>query len=309
MIELDRKLGDVWFYVAGDMVHAYLLTTDSNSEFTGWDIGHCISRDLYNWEYQGTTIGRGDNCSLATGSVIKYEDCYYMAYTSIKTARTGEHADWAVSMAKSRDLHNWEPYSDNPVLHEDPVYYELKSTGSRPFNHWRDPFLFVHDDGIYMFICARKNTGDIATRGCAAVFRSHDMINWRSLGPLDTTPFSEEMEVPQVYYINNKYYFNFSTPVQLVCEEMKQRIGGDDTCGDYSFVSDDFTGPYHFRATGTVADFISGEEFGYAGQIVEFKGKYYYLTRILYPESSGRQAVISDPIEVEATQNGIIYKK
>ena len=208
-----RSIGDAWYYEADDVVHMYFLTKPEGSE-AGLDIGHAVSRDLVDWEYLGLALERGapgawDDRNLATGSVIRRGGRYWMAYTGHKT---GEQLFvQRVGMAVSGDLVRWEKLPHNPTSEADPAHYELVSTGQRTLTHWRDPFLLDTGEEVVLYVTARRTDGDVTARGAIGLARSTGMRRWEALPPLEHDPIAEEMEVPQVYAIDGRYYLVFCT--------------------------------------------------------------------------------------------------
>ena len=214
MFSLDgRSIGDAWYYEASDAVHVYFLTKPEGSD-AGLDIGHAVSRDLVDWEYLGPALERGalgawDDRNLATGSVIRHGGRYWMAFTGHKM---GEPLFvQRAGMAVSDDLVRWEKLPENPTSEADPAHYELVSTGQRTLTHWRDPFLLDTGEDVVMYVTARRTHGDITTRGAIGLARSTDMRRWEALPALEHDPIAEEMEVPQVYAIDGRYYLVFCT--------------------------------------------------------------------------------------------------
>ena len=114
LMEFEPDSCDYWFIREGDTYHAYFLEFDTSDGGTKQHIAHATSTDFLNWEYQGVVLyGWGDtwdNRNLATGSVAKCGDTYYMLYTGHSTGRGG------LGLAKSSDLYTWERVGDGPVL-------------------------------------------------------------------------------------------------------------------------------------------------------------------------------------------------
>ena len=124
-------IGDPWFYVDGNVAHMWFLCMPEamgrDQRWQHWDIGHAVSRDLHNWEYRGLALERGwgdawDSQKLATGSVIKHDGKYWMAYT-------GHRRQWLniqrAGMAWSTDLESWHKYEGNPVTEASLPWYHL----------------------------------------------------------------------------------------------------------------------------------------------------------------------------------------
>jgi beta-fructofuranosidase len=105
-----------------------------------------------------------DGRCLATGSVLRFNDRYWLAYTG-----NWNDPQPTAALAVSDDLYHWEKLANNPITHIDPTYYD--DTPRRPprdWLHWRDPFLFEHDGFVYHYVCANANKGPIDERGTLA---------------------------------------------------------------------------------------------------------------------------------------------
>ncbi|MDR1283770.1 MAG: hypothetical protein LBK99_23575 [Opitutaceae bacterium] len=221
-------IGDSWFHVEGDVAHAFYLTcADHLPAHKVWDIGHAVSSDLVNWTLLDLALRRGeagswDEC-LATGSIVKTADGYTMAYTSSNKALTG--------IAWSRDLSTWTRHTGNPTTACDERYYELMSTGTRKALHWRDPFVFKHDDQWHQLVCASNRAGPEGGRGTVGWAVSDDLKAWTVLPPPQIEPFSQEMECPQIYHRDNIFYLIFSTFPELLLPDAHARIQAADDWG------------------------------------------------------------------------------
>lgn len=305
-------IGDAWYYAEGDTVHLFcLLGTGGRG-----DIAHLVSRDLRNWENAGFALRRGaagswDDLRLATGSVIRHQGTYWMAYT-------GHHSGddpmvQRVGMASSADLHRWTKLAENPVSEASASHYELMATGKRPKVHWRDPFLLPADAslgtdaGVLQLITARRKDGPVSSRGTVAVTRSRDMRNWEVLPPLRHDRMAEEMEVPQVYPIGGRWYLLFCTCSgheripDLLDPAFKSRFPGHRfRCTDYSMVGDSPLGPFRIHGTGEVFS-EAPAPWCYASQLVNFKGQWFLLATL----GDARGTMISDPYPIVADETGL----
>lgn len=297
-------IGDAWLFADGDTVHLFYLTTAG--ERTGlWDIGHAVSDDLVNWDYLGLALERGapgewDALKLATGSIIQRDGRYWMAYTG----HPEDHRDLAVQwvgMAASNDLITWEKQPGNPVTKPDPRWYEEVPSGQRPLAHWRDPFLLDLGDEVLCFTCARSLEGPVETRGTVSVSTSTDLRDWTVGPPLDVPRFAEELEVPQVYRVNGRWYLVFCTHPHLLDPVLRERFPGHPwRSADYCFVADDPRGPYRVDGTGEILPPGSPVR-PYASQLVEWRGTWYLLGTV---RGDGPDA-ICDPLALVADATGL----
>ena len=305
----DYSIGDAWYYVQSDTIHLFCLSAPIENKGR-MDIWHMVSHDLRSWENVGLALEKGapgswDDLGLATGSVVQHDGKYWMAYT-------GHHSGddpmvQRVGMAYSTDLYHWEKLPENPVTEASTDYYEQMATGKRVKVHWRDPFLLKTEEGVFQLVCARRNEGDVTRRGTVGLAKSHDMRNWEILPPLEHDRIAEEMEVPQVYFINGYYYFMFctlsghATLPDLLSPEFKNRFPDHNfRCTDYSMVGRSPFGPFHIHGTGEILTEAAAPWF-YASQLINFKGEWFLLGTIQDEEGSK----ISDPYPITANETGI----
>ena len=123
-----------------------------------------------------------------------------------------------------------------------------------------------------------------------------------TLPPLEHDPITEEMEVPQVYAIDERYYLVFCTKVQWLSPSYRSRFPGHTFRNtDYSMVSDSPLGPFRLHGTGEIMT-ESPPSSWYASQIVRYGGEWYLLSTVT--DDAGRTSV-SDPVLVVADETGI----
>ena len=298
-----QQIGDAWYFAADDAIHAFFLTMPV-ARRVGWDIGHAASRDLIHWDYLGLALTRGpagawDERNLATGGVIKREGRYWMAYTGHKEEDSFVQR---VGMAVSDDLVDWEKLAENPTSEANPDHYEIVSTGQRTLTHWRDPFLLDTSDIVYQYVCARRRDGDETERGSIGVARSTDMVHWETLPPVEHDRMTEEMEVPQVYPIDGRYYLVFCTHDFWLAPSFKNRFPGYPfRSTDYAMVGDSPLGPFHIHDTGEIMPEAPPRPL-YASQLVSLQDEWFLLGTTREADNTTR---ISDPWRVVADVRGI----
>lgn len=309
-IHEGHHIGDAWYYVDddADRVHMFYLTRPLGSDGRH-DVGHAVSRDLVHWDRLATVLkpgspGSWDDLQLCTGSVMRRDGRYWLAYAATDHGSSSTAEPWRFQrggMAVSDDLQTWQRLPENPVNEPGPPHYEAMGTGQREMGHWRDPFLFEHDGDVYQFICARRRDGDIRTRGTVALARSDDMRNWEVLPPIEHDRIAEEMEVPQVYAINGRWYLVFCTCGRFLSAEFAARFAGPipDRL-NLAMVADAPFGPYRIHGTGEMVPHAP-EVYFYAAQLVHFQGSWH----LLGTRNGDGPDRICDPVPVTADATGV----
>ncbi len=303
LIHPGNHIGDSWYYVENDLIHCFYLTCpDTVERHTDWAIGHATSSDLVNWEIHDLVVKKGepgayDGRCPATGSIIRFQDRYWMAYTG----------NWGgpeptVALAISDDLYHWDKCAWNPVTRIDPQYYETIGMEPAQFPHWRDPFLFEHEGAVYHYVCARKNTGADRARGTLGLAKTHDMRNWEVLAPPEVDPVCGQLEVPQVYHRGEWYYLVFSANADWFSDAVYARHPRERfRDAGYSMVGATPFGPFSMHGTGQILPPEHTPQ-PYAVQIVVWRGQPYLMGTVWNDE----QDFICDPIPVQFTKTGVI---
>ncbi len=272
----DHAIGDVWpFTDASGVIHLYFLVAPLSDPERRWSIGHLAGRHPEGpWQYHGVVLAPGpagafDDRGLATGSVIAHGGRYFMAYTG--HGCRDQIKSGSVGMAVSDDLFVWQKLPDFKPIVINSDYYESKITGSRPFLHWRDPFLLADNGQFHLFLCARRRDGELKTRGTVAHLTSGDLRHWEMHPALAVEPFCEEMECPQIYKINGRYLLLFCTHTELIDPALFDG-GVTPPGGGFGMTSDALTGPYRRVGTGKISTDVPDGYF-YAPQLLWFEGQ------------------------------------
>ncbi|EIQ00585.1 beta-fructosidase, levanase/invertase [Opitutaceae bacterium TAV1] len=295
-------IGDVWFFVKEDTAHAYYLTApESGRRRDVWSIAHATSRDLINWQRHGIALhpgvaGEWDESALATGCIFEADGRFYMGYTGRNRQETG--------LAVSDDLFVWQKCPANPVTRLDARFYEPVGSGLRKTRHWRDPFIVRHDACWYQLTCASRVTGAPGARGVVGLAKSSDLATWEVIGPLDTEPFCQEMECPQLYFRNGKYHLVFSALADQILPVKRHQIGEENVWWTtYTMISDNFFGPYRLSAKPRIIPPAFPAQ-PYACQIATLGGQDYILGTVWGKDAD--PDFITDPLPVGFTGSGII---
>lgn len=312
-----RYIGDAWYYVDDGTAHCYFLTqpdsTSLNERGLHWDTGHAVSTNLVDWEFVGLAMSRGmpgewDGHKLSTGSVIKRDGRFWMAYNAqdfgkyeVPPRERRQSNIQRVGVAVSDDLYNWIKYEDNPVSEADPDIYQMDGT-------WRDPFMVEMDDRVYHYVCAAPSKNDVSSVGTVGLAWTNDMLNWNIEPPVKTDAVAKRMEVPQVYKIEDLYYLNFCTSTGWLLDDFKnQHPGHEFVNADYSMVSESPMGPFKMYGTGEI--FPSDSKLiPYASQLINWKGEWVLLGTVMNARRGIGPDFVIDPVPIEATQEGIRAK-
>ena len=313
-----HAIGDAWYFVDAltDTVHMFYLAwpAEEDGSYSSF-VGHAVSKDLSSWVrlepvLHSGPLGSWDDLRICTGSTIERQGRYWMAYSATSTKESSTDTVWdqyrvqRSGMAVSDDLVGWTKLSDNPTSEPDFRYYEGLSSGLRNMAHWRDPYLYDSGERIYQLICARRLDGDVSRRGAVGLATSTDMHKWEVLPPLEHDSIADEMECPQIYQINGRWYLVFCTLGKFFSKDYASRFKSKmPERSNFAMVSDNPLGPYKIYGTGQII-VHSPESYFYAAQLVSLRGQWYLLATI-HDEGQDR---ISDPVCVYADEMGIHQK-
>ena len=298
-----HHIGDSWFFVHNQTAHCfYLCCPDLVKRHSAWNIGHATSRDLVDWQIHDLALLKGapgewDGVCPATGSVIEQNGRFWMAYT-------GNHAgpNPSVGLAVSDDLFSWQKCEWNPVTRPDARFYELRGSGARDMEHWRDPYLFRHDGWIYHCVCASRRDGARDERGTVGLARTRDWREWQVLPPPDVQGVAQELEVPQIRQVGEQWYLLFCTHPHLWSAAWRaQHREPTARSSNFAMVAPSPFGPFKLKNPAPIVPFDHPAQ-PYAAQIVEWRGKHYLLGTLW---RDGEADAICDPIEVAFTSDGI----
>ncbi len=248
----DLRSLDYWFYEEDGVYHAFFLEDHKEFEDRANDlrIGHSVSTDFLNWEYKGTVLegytDGWDDLHLATGSVAKLGDTYYMMYTGHSTARPG------LGLAKSKNLYTWERVGDSPVIFEFGRYYKAEYK-SKEYNVriLADPYIYPEkiDGYFYAYVNSWAVDMPVNNRGCQMMFRSKNMIDWEPYKIAIITDDLDRLETAQVWEHNGKWYMSFGG-----CYVDPKKGGFANLWNDnFVYMADSFDGPYEKQSWSRLA--------------------------------------------------------
>ena len=236
------KSMDYWFFEEGGVYHAFFLEVlDSTPERKhNLRIGHSVSTDFLNWKYEGTVLDGytdgWDNQHLATGSVAKIGDTYYMMYTGHSSDRPG------LGIAKSGDLYTWERVGDAPAISELRHYTATYKGKEYKVRILADPYIYPEaiDGCFYAYVNSWALDMPYNNRGCQLMFRSKNLIDWEPYKIAIITDDLDRLETAQVWEHNGKWYMSFGG-----CFIDENKGGFANLWNDnFVYMADSFDGPY-----------------------------------------------------------------
>ena len=286
-------MGDLWCIAHEGVMHMFVLdySVPPVRELPEESIGHATSEDLITWREQPTALERGapgqwDDLALWTGSCLRHEGRFLMAYTGISSGDRIQR----VGMATSDDLTHWIKCPGNPAIEPDPGWYEVPEPGSDlngGWAAWRDPWL-MWDEGsgcFYAAITARINEGDPHERGCIALARSRDAVAWEVLPPLAAPGLYHDLEVPQIFEADGRWFLLHSTSVWRYSEMARLQIPEEYVQnGPHYLISNDPLSGWRVPPLDVFAG--AQADAPYATRVVQWKGR-----RVMLHWGPGRRAL------------------
>jgi beta-fructofuranosidase len=245
---------DQWFFCKDEYIFFYHLLMPLEAGDAGrWGretIGVSRSRDLRSWEYLGIALAPSqeqsawDSKNLATGSIVEHGGRYWMFYCG---GSLDKNSIPGIGLAVSDDLVNWERYSDVPVYRMDSRWYSEAPQADEEFAA-ADPYVFFHDEDncFYMLITAVTKNGVPGQRGCVALARSVNLIDWEAMPPLIKTQYGSRPEVPQVWMHGGRWYLMFSMHGGIRTQQFNNEYPEVAQSAAYVLTADSFHGPYNF---------------------------------------------------------------
>ena len=237
---------DYWFYTKNGVYHAFFLEMLPRTPERQYNqrIGHAVSSDFINWKYEGTILDGytegWDNLHLATGSVAKIGDTYYMMYTGHSIDRPG------LGMAKSKDLYTWERVGNGPVIAELRNYTSTYKDKEYNCRILADPYIYPEaiDGYFYAYVNSWATDMPYNNRGCQLMFRSRNLVDWESYKIAIITDDLDRLETAQVWEHNGKWYMSFGG-----CYIDPDKGGFHNLWNDnFVYMADSFDGPFEKQA-------------------------------------------------------------
>ncbi|RME95743.1 MAG: glycosyl hydrolase [Verrucomicrobia bacterium] len=91
-------------------------------------------------------------------------------------------------------------------LEPDPRFYEASLDGERGWISFRDPFYHREGDRGWLVMAARVGSGPLIRRGCVGFMEEVEPNHFRALPPLHTPMLYDDIEVPNLFRLEEDYY-------------------------------------------------------------------------------------------------------
>lgn len=318
-IALDNKwIWDSWYFKQGDLWHGYFLQADKSikdPEQRHFNVSqaHATSEDLVNWDHKGTCFEPAaspawDDSTTWTGSVMQDDQGqYHLFYTG--TQKSEDSMYQRIGHAVSDDLHSWQRVGDGLCLDlEGPnaKYYEVEFMKG----HWhdramRDPWVIKNPQGSgwLMFFTARASGIEEANAAGAIGLATSDNLNdWTLQPPVFVGGFGQ-LEVPQVFEVDGRWYCLFCTADIHWSKAFTESHPGPAVSGNHYLIADSALGPWRLPD----GEFLDGESpcYRYAARILETDEG----LKLLGFHDQGEQGFVGlvlDPETVEVTDEGLL---
>ena len=176
------RAADGWHYF---FIYRRYDLWDGVGTTAGSTIGHAHSPDLVAWRTCADALqpdadadadaGAWDGAHVWAPHVVRRGGYWYMAYAGVD-----EHGIQRLGVVRSADLHDWERFTDGPVLDAARFPWFDRNAPHAHFYDCRDPFLLEHGDGYLLYYTARADD-DVP---CIAAAASDDLLHWQDRGPV-----------------------------------------------------------------------------------------------------------------------------
>ena len=309
---------DSWYAHDGARWHAFFLQApkslgDPELRHHNATVGHAASGDLVNWDHLGTCFTPSDgpafdDMAIWTGSVVRDEaGLWHLFYTGISRAEDG--LVQRIGHATSDDLHGWTRVSSEPCLDvAGPAAgaYEADLHDAR-WEHraFRDPWVMrdPDGDGWLMFLTARaKGVDEPNAGGAVALATSPDLHRWTLQRPVFTGDFGQ-LEVPQVFQREGRWYMLFCTAAQHHAKATAEAMPGAPVTGTHYLIGEGPRGPWRLAPL----PFLDGSLpcARYAARMLETAEGLRLMGFVDRPEGQF-VGEIADPAPVEIDADGLL---
>ncbi len=320
VIALDKQwIWDSWYAHDGNRWHGFFLKADKsliNPDLRHFNVsqGHAVSDDLVTWEHLGTCFAPSeteawDDFTTWTGSVVQDDaGLWHLFYTG--TCKQEEGLYQRIGHATSTDLHNWERVGDGLCLDlTGPNARHYETDHMRGFWHdraMRDPWVMRDPEGPgwLMFFTARASGIAEPNAGGAIGFAtSSDLMTWELQPPVFAGGYGQ-LEVPQVFAAEGRWYCLFCTAAEHFSKDEAERIAGGPVTGTHYLIGDGPRGPWRIAP----GPFLDGDLpcRRYAARILETPDGLVIMGFADHAEGGHFGGYVMDPEPVIVDENGLL---
>ncbi len=238
----DRHVWDFWYHFEQDtgIFHLFYLNADralvaTDAHHMSSQVGYATTKDFLTIDWisdrvLGADPHGWDDTSIWSGDIIKVQGGYLMFYTSRNQA-THDGMTQNVGVAFTHHIQSFDRWFRIPSIRIQPqAPYELQHVPEDLTIHaWRDPFLFRHEEQMYMLLSAKEPNQPLGKKGTVALLKAknNSFEDWEYLPPICHPGFYAEMEVPQLYKASNEEYaLVYSTWAKYDFAPTTQQSGG-----------------------------------------------------------------------------------
>lgn len=277
----DKWIWDSWYAHDGQRWHVFFLQADKSlgdPELRHFNVsqGHAVSDDLINWDHKGTCLTPTDHVAWDdyttwTGSVVQDDQgLWHLFYTGSCHEEEGMYQ--RIGHATSTDLHNWQRVGDGLCLDlQGPNAEHYEADWVKGYWHdraMRDPWVMRDPDGKgwLMYFTARVPGRDEANAAGAIGFAtSPDLNHWTLQPPVFDGGYGQ-LEVPQVFEHQGRWYCLFCTHADHFSAERANQTPGGPVSGSHYLIGDSPRGPWRI-APGFMDGALPARR--YAGRILD----------------------------------------
>ena len=285
------EIGDVDVLRHEGLYHLFHLTLP-NHDF----IAHAVSEDGLRWQRVKNALFIGDpkawdDDMLWTMHVSPNPyrpGVWRMFYTGLCMQEGGRFQ--RVGLAESDDLYNWHKISSASYPLEIPsTYYENSLEEGRHWVSFRDPFCFQEDGHVRLLAAARVNYGPVIRRGCVALIKETGENQFEFCPPLFHPRHYDDVEVPNVVKLNNRYYL-----IGSIREDVKVHY----------WYANEFEGPYH-----NFHDNVLLPQGNYAARVSRDEDRHLIWNFFFKGLTTKGQHLMAPPKELVVDDNGELHLK
>lgn len=188
---------------SGEFKIMYLQELRPNQAGTYHPIWAVSTTDAASYASLGELIPCGglseQDAAIGTGCTVysKEDKLYYTFYTGNKYMPTSADNGQVVMVATSADFKTWN---------KDRTFYLKGETDGYSKNDFRDPIVFVGDDGLYHLLVATTKDG----KGVLAEYTSASLKHWEHKGVFMTMMWDRFYECPDVFKMGDWWYLVYS---------------------------------------------------------------------------------------------------